>query len=85
MEEIWLSNISFDYLLSFDDAFCKGCPFLRSHQGYLNSIVGDIECTRDSSQMRRQYISLLKTLEKVDQLAGFERKIPIYINYYRSK
>ena len=84
MEEIWLSNLLFNYLLSIGDAFCKGCPMLKYHQeGYLNSIIGDIECIRDSSHLQRRFISLIKTLEKADQLAGLERKIPIYINYYR--
>lgn len=70
-------------MLSIGDAFCKECPMFKYHQGYLNSIIGDVECIRDSGHMQRQFISLIKTLEKADQLAGLERKIPIYINYYR--
>lgn len=85
MEEIWLSPSSFQYLLSIDFTFCRGCPMSKYHRGYLDSITGDVECTRDNEHVRSQFILLLKTLEKIDQIAELERKIPIYINYYRQK
>lgn len=82
MEEIWLSQLSFDYLLSLGDAFCEDCPWSKYHQGYYNSIIGNVKCTRNNNHTRIKFISLMKILEKADEIAGLERKIPIYLNYY---
>lgn len=82
MEEIWLSQLSLEYLLSLGDAFCEGCPWSKYHQGYYNSVVGNVKCTRNNVRTRMRFISLMKTLEKADELAGLKRNIPVYVNYY---
>lgn len=83
MEEIWLSRLSFDYLMSLGEAFCEGCPWAKYHQGYFNSIIREVKCTRNSNHTRMKFITLMKTLEQADKIAGLERNIPVYINYYQ--
>ena len=56
MEEIWLSPSSFQYLLSIDFTFRRGCSMSKYHRGYLDSITGDVECTRDNEHVRSQFI-----------------------------